>query len=61
MCLLEQTTSNITVRISNKRWNRLMELENAYRIAKSVHRAKKESEKAQSMTIDEAKRYISSL
>ena len=61
MCILEQTTSNITVRISNKRWNRLMDLENAYRIAKSVHRAKKESENAQAMTIDEAKRYISSL
>lgn len=61
MCILEQTTSYITVRISNKRWNRLMELENAYRIAKSVHRAKKESKNAQSMTIDEAKRYINSL
>ncbi len=61
MCILEQTTSNITVRISNKRWNRLMELENAYRIAKSVHRAKKKSEKAKAMTIEEAKRYINSL
>ena len=61
MCILEQTTSNITVRISNKRWSRLMELENAYCIAKSVHRAKKESENAQAMTIDEAKRYINSL
>ena len=31
MCILEQNTRNITVRISNARWNRLMELENAYR------------------------------
>lgn len=54
MCILEQTTSNITVRISYKRWSRLMELENVYCIAKSVHRAKKESENAQAMTI----RYI---
>ena len=61
MCILERTTSNITVRISNKRWSRLMELENAYRIAKSVHRAKKERESAPAMTIDEAKRYINSL
>ena len=58
MCILEQNTRNITVRISNTRWNRLMELENAYRIAKSVQRAKKECEKAPAMTLDEARKYI---
>ena len=61
MCILEQNNRNITVRISNTRWNRLMELENAYRIAKSIHRAKKECEKAQPMTLDEARKYIDSL
>ena len=61
MCILEQDTRNITVRISNTRWNRLMELENAYRIAKSIHRAKKECEKTQAMTIDEARKYIDTL
>ena len=61
MCILEQDTRNITVRISNTRWNRLMELESAYRIAKSIHRAKKECEKSQAMTIDEARKYIDSL
>ena len=38
-----------------------MELENAYRIAKSIHRAKKECERAQPMTLDEARKYIDSL
>ena len=61
MCILEQNNRNITVRISNTRWNRLMELENAYRIAKSIHRAKKECERAQPMTLDEARKYIDSL
>ena len=61
MCILEQNNRNITVRISNTRWNRLMELENAYRIAKSIHRAKKECERAQPLTLDEARKYIDSL
>ena len=61
MCILEQNTRNITVRISNSRWNRLMELENAYRIAKSIHRAKKECEKARAMTPDEARKHINLL
>ena len=61
MCIIERNTRNITVRMSNARWNRLMELENAYRIAKSVVRAKKECEKAKGMTKEEAMNFIDSL
>jgi len=61
MCIIERNTRNITVRMTNARWNRLMELENAYRVAKSVVRAKKECEKAKSMTKEEAMKFIDSL
>ena len=47
--------------MTNARWSRLMELENAYRVAKSVVRAKKECEKARSMTKEEAMKFIDSL
>lgn len=61
MCVLEQTPRTITVRISNSRWSRLMELEHAYRIARSVVKAKKEVNSAPSMSIDEAMNFIDTL
>ncbi len=61
MYVIEQTPRNITVRLSNSRWSRLMELENAYCMAKSIVRAKKECEKAPAMTKDEALKFIDSL
>lgn len=61
MCIIEQDTRNITVRMSNTRWNRLMELENAYHIAKSIVRAKKGCEKAKAMSKEEAMNFIDSL
>lgn len=61
MCIIEQNTRNITVRMSNARWNRLMELENACRIAKSVVRAKKECEQTKDMNKEEALSFIDSL
>lgn len=41
-----------------RRWNRLMELEHAYRVATAVTRAKKECENAPSMTVEEALQFI---
>lgn len=61
MCIIERNTRNITVRLSNARWNRLMELENAYRTAKSIVRAKKECERTKGMTKEEAMKFIDSL
>lgn len=61
MCILEQNTKNITVRLSNSRWNRLVALENAYRIAKSIVKAKRECETQPSMTVEEAKSFLSTL
>ena len=54
MCVIEKTSRSITVRLTNARWNRLMELESAYRVAVAVAKAKRECEEAPSMSVDEA-------
>lgn len=61
MCVIERTTRNITVRMTNARWNKLMELEEAYRTARAVVRAKRYCEDAQSMSINEALGFIDRL
>lgn len=61
MCVLEQTPRTITVRMSNSRWNRLMELEHAYQVARSIVKAKKEVESAPAMSVEEALGFIDAL
>ena len=61
MCVLERTPRSITVRMSNSRWNRLMELETAYQTAQAVARAKRECETAPSMSVSEALKFIDTL
>ena len=61
MCILEKTPRTITVRLTNARWNRLMELETAYRVAMAVAKAKRECESAPSMSVAEAMDFIDSL
>ena len=47
--------------MTNARWNRLMELEEAYRTARAVVRAKRECEEAPSMSLSEAFCFVDSL
>ena len=61
MCVIERTNRSITVRMTRARWNRLMELEEAYRVARAVVRAKRECEKSSSMSVDEALSLIDNL
>ena len=61
MCVIERTNRNITVRMTNARWNRLMELEKAYRTACAVVRAKRECEEEPSMSVSEALSFVDSL
>lgn len=61
MCVIEKNSRNITVRMTHARWNRLMELEEAYHTARAVVRAKRECEKKPSMSVSEALRFIDSL
>lgn len=61
MCVLEKNSRNITVRLTNARWNRLMELETAYRVAMAIAKAKRECETAPAMSVAEAMDFIDSL
>ena len=61
MCVLEQNTRSITVRMSPRRWNRFINLEHAYRVANAVVRAKRECESAPSMSVEEAMQFINQL
>ena len=58
MCVLERNTRSITVRMSPRRWERFIGLEQAYRAANAVVRAKRECETAPSMSVDEAIQFI---
>ena len=61
MCVLERNTRSITVRMSLRRWDRMVELERAYQVASAVVRAKRECETAPSMTVDEAMQFVRQL
>lgn len=52
---------NITVSISKARWNRLLELEKAYKAANRIKKAIKQSETATRMTTSEAQAFILSI
>jgi len=54
MCVLEQTPTMTTVRLSNRRWTHLMELDKAYRLAKTIKRGMQQVEYAPAMSADEA-------
>ena len=54
MCVLEQTATTTTVRLSNRRWARLQELDKAYRLAQTIKRSMKQVESASCMSVDEA-------
>ena len=47
--------------MSPRRWDRFVELEQAYRVANAVVRAKRECETAPSMSVDEAMQFIQQL
>ena len=51
----------VTVSMSTRRWDRLMELEKAYKLAKTIKRSMKQAETAPAMTVDEAMNFIDQL
>ena len=53
MCVLEQTATMTTVRLSNRRWARLMELDKVYRLAQKIKRGMQQVECAPAMSVDE--------
>lgn len=54
MCVLEQTATMTTVRLSNRRWARLMELDKVYRLAQKIKRSMQQVEYAPAMSAEEA-------
>lgn len=61
MCVIEQDSRNITVRLTQARWRRLMEMEQAYKVARAIARAEAQVQNAPSMTVAEALAHIDSL
>jgi len=54
MCVLERTATMTTVRLSNRRWAHLMELDKTYRLAKTIKRGMQQVEYAPVMNVEEA-------
>ena len=52
--ILERTSGRITVRMSLRRWNRMLQLEDAYKLARIIKRSMKQVDTEPSMTPEEA-------
>lgn len=61
MRVIERNTRNVTVRLTNAHWNRLVQLDDAYRTALAVVKAKRECEAKPGMTVEEALNFIETL
>lgn len=59
--ILERTQRSITVRMSARRWDRIQQMEQAYKIARTIKRSMKQAEKAQAMSVEEAMDFIDKL
>ena len=52
--VIERTPRSVTVRLSTRRWNKMLELEQTYKLACAIKRSMKQVESEPSMTPDEA-------
>ena len=52
--ILSQTPQTVTVQMSRRRWNRMLELESAYKLARIIKRSMKQADAAPAMTPQEA-------
>ena len=59
--IIERTPRTVTVRMSTRRWNRLQQMEQAYKLAHTIKRCMKQAETAPSMTVEEAMDFIDKL
>ena len=59
--IIERTPRTVTVRMSTRRWNRLQQMEQAYKLAQAIKRSMIQAEMAPSMTVDEAMEFIDKL
>jgi hypothetical protein len=59
--IIERTPRTVTVRMSTRRWNRLQQMEQAYKLAHTIKRSMKQAETAPSMTVEEALKHLDEL
>jgi len=59
--IVERTPRTVTVRMSTRRWNRLQQMEQAYKLAQTIKRSMKQAETAPAMTVSEAMDFIDKL
>ncbi len=59
--IIERTPRTVTVRMSTRRWNRLQQMEQAYKLAHTIKRSMKQAETASSMTVEEALKHLDEL
>ncbi len=59
--IIERTPRTVTVRMSTRRWNRMLQMEQAYKLAHTIKRSMKQAETAPSMTVEEAMDFIDKL
>ena len=52
--VLERTPQSVTVQMSIRRWNRMLELEQTYKLARIIKRTMRQVESEPSMTPEEA-------
>ena len=52
--VIERTPRSVTVRMSTRRWNRMLELEQTYKLARIINRSMNQVESEPSMTPQEA-------
>ena len=52
--IVERTPRTVTVRMSTRRWNRMLQLEQTYKLARIIKRSMEQVENEPSMTPQEA-------
>ena len=52
--IIDRTPGRVTVSMSTRRWNRMLQLEEAYKLARIIKRSMKQVEAEPSMTPEEA-------
>ena len=52
--IVERTPRTVTVRMSTRRWNRMLQLEETYKLARIIKRSMNQVETEPSMTPEEA-------
>ena len=59
--IIDRTPGRVTVSMSTRRWNRMLQLEEAYKLARIIKRSMKQVEAEPSMTPEEAIEHLRAL